>query len=192
MGFLRRLIYGGGVVYELGRAFIIAVIILILIHYFAFTVFVVSGPSMEPNFHDKQVVLINRFNLFTNNFDRGEPMVLKFPGDPEHKKYIKRLIGLPGDTVELKNGHFYINGQRLYESYIADEIYTEPANSQTIWKLSDGEYFLSGDNRPNSSDSRHWGVAKRSDMIGPVKMILFPFSHFQFVSTPPYDLGTAK
>lgn len=170
--------------FELSKWLIISVIVLFLIHYFAFTIFVVSGESMEPNFHNKEVVLINRFNLFTNRFSRGDPMVLKFPGDPEHKKYIKRLIGLPGETVEVKDNGIYINGQRLTESYIPNNVKTDPSTKQTIWHLGEGEYFLVGDNRPNSSDSRTWGVAQRKDMTGPVRMILLP--RFEFIVTPPY------
>jgi len=172
------------ILFEIGEWFIIALVAIFLVHYFAFTIFVVSGQSMEPNFHDKELVLINRFNLFTNNFARGEPMVIKFPGDPEHKKYIKRLIGLPGDTVEVKDNGIYINGTRLTESYIPPSFQTVPLNVQSVWHLDAGEYFLVGDNRGNSSDSRVWGVAQRKDMTGPVKMILFP--RFEFVPTPPY------
>lgn len=170
--------------FELGKWFLIVIIALFLIHYFVVTIFVVSGQSMEPNFHDKEVVLINRINLFTNRFARGEPMVIKFPGDPQHKKYIKRLIGLPGETVEIKNNGIYINGRKLIESYIPSNFITEPLTGQTVWHLGKGEYFLVGDNRQNSSDSRVWGVAERKNMTGPVKMILIP--RFEFVPVPPY------
>lgn len=139
---------------------------------------------MEPNFHDREVVIINRFNLFTGNFRRGNPMVLKFPGDPDRVKYIKRLIGLPGDYVEIKNNSIYINNKPLTESYIPPSFSTEATSAVSTWQLREGEYFLIGDNRGNSSDSRAWGVARKSDMTGPVKLILMP--RFEFVTTPPY------
>ena len=179
-----KLSRSASIFFELGKWFIIVVIILFLIHYFVVTIFVVSGESMEPNFHDKEVVLINRFNLFTDNFKRGDSMVLKFPGDPEHKKYIKRLVGLPGETVEIKNDGIYINGNRLTESYIPDNVTTQATSNKTKWTLGEDQYFLVGDNRENSSDSRSWGVAERKNLTGPVKLIIFP--RFEFVATPPY------
>lgn len=169
--------------FELMKWFILGIIILLIIHYFLITIFIVSGQSMEPNFHDKEVVLINRLNLYTNKFTRGEPMVLKFPGDPQHKKYIKRLLGMPGERVEVKDNGVFINGRRLVESYIPNS-FTTNSYGQTLWQLGSDEYFLVGDNRENSSDSRIWGVAKRHDMVGPVKLILIP--RFEFVAVPPY------
>ncbi|HPM27834.1 MAG TPA: signal peptidase I [bacterium] len=170
--------------FELLRWLILGGLALFLIHFFLFTVFIVSGESMEPNFHDREVVIINRFNLFTGNFKRGDPMVLKFPGDPDRVKYIKRLIGLPGDYVEIKNNSIYINNKPLTESYIPPSFSTEATSAVSAWQLREGEYFLIGDNRGNSSDSRAWGVARKSDMTGPVKLILMP--RFEFVTTPPY------
>jgi signal peptidase I len=178
--------YGRGtaIAFELGKIFAIIFIVILLIHYFVVTIFVVSGQSMEPNFHDREIVLINKINLFTNRFTRGSPMVLRFPGDPKHTKYIKRLIGMPGDSVEIKNNAIYINGKQLTESYIPSDYTTDPLTNQSKWTLGKGEYFLVGDNRNNSSDSRVWGVAQRSDMIGPVTMILIP--RVLFTPAPPY------
>lgn len=187
MGFWQKLFYGASVAYELGRAFILLVVALLIVHYFLATIFVISGPSMESNFHDKETVLVSRINLFTNKFTRGEPIVLKFPGDPKHKKYIKRLIGMPGDKVEIRDSQIWINGRQLIESYLDKGMPTTPAqNNQTIWTLGKNQYFLVGDNRLNSADSRDWGIAERADMLGPVKMILFPPKRFQFVPVPPY------
>lgn len=179
-----KLSRSASIFFELGKWFIITVLFLFLIHYFVVTIFVVSGDSMEPNFHDKEVVLINRFNLFTNNFKRGDSMVLKFPGDPEHTKYIKRLAGLPGETVEIKDNGVYINDKRLTESYIPSSVLTQATGDKTKWVLGEDQYFLIGDNRQNSSDSRIWGVAERKNLTGPVKLVLFP--RFEFIATPPY------
>ena len=187
MSFWQKLFYGAGVAFELGRFFVVVIVLLLVSHYFLYTIFVISGPSMESNFYDKEVVMVSRLNLFTNRFQRGEPMVLKFPGDPEHKKYIKRLIGLPGDAIEIIDGAVYVNGKKLPESYLDEGTVTMPAlNGEVSWRLKDNQYFLMGDNRENSSDSRDWGIAQRRDMIGPVKMIVFPFSRFEFVPVPPY------
>lgn len=168
---------------------------------------------MEPNFHTNQLVLVSRVGLFTGKYQRGDPMVLKFPGDPEHKKYIKRLVGMPGDIFEIKNNVVYINGQPIAEDYIrpvqemflpssydtieleneADylhrqgKVQTKPDVARTT--LNKDQYFLLGDNRENSNDSRRWYPASRYDLIGPVRFILFPFQDWGPVVNPYYLLG---
>lgn len=169
---------------ELGK-FVIGLLILgVLIHYFVLTFFMVSGQSMEPSFHDNEAVLASRVNLFTGKFKRGDAMILRFPGDPEHKKYIKRLIGVPGDTVAIGGGKVYVNGRRILEGYLRKGEITLPEIAPV--KLGLDDYFLIGDNRNNSFDSRHWGVAHKNDMIGPVVMALWPSKEFGFVITPDH------
>lgn len=203
-------IYAANVAYELGKWAFIIIIVGTLIHYFVATVFIISGPSMEPEFHDKQVVLVSRIGLFTGKYNRGDPMVLRFPGDPEHKKYIKRLIGLPGETITINNNEVFINGKRLYESYIRlpDEMWlpgfydteelrieAEKLHAQgkvmikpdLTTKIEKESYFFMGDNRENSNDSRAWYPAKKSDIIGPVRFILFPLKDWGPVVNPYYS-----
>lgn len=175
---------GAAIAFDLGKYFIIIAVAILLFHYFLFTIFIVSGQSMEPNFYDKEVVFVSRINLFTNHFTRGAPMVLRFPGDPQHSKYIKRLIALPGDTIEIKDNAIYVNANKLPESYIPADFTTKTPTAQSKWVLDKDEYFLVGDNRMNSSDSRVWGVAQKNDMIGPVAMILFP--RLEFTPAPEY------
>lgn len=200
-------------IYELGKWAFLILIVGTIIHYFLFTIFIIDGPSMEPNFHTNQLVLVSRIGLFSEKYKRGDPMVLKFPGDPEHKKYIKRLVGLPGDTFQIKNNTVYINDQPVAEEYIrpvgelflpstydtvelqfeAEELHkigrvqTKPDVSRIV--LSKNQYFLLGDNRENSNDSRRWYPASRSDLIGPVRFILIPFKDWGPVVNPYYLLS---
>lgn len=208
----QSLIYFSNVVYELGKWAFVILILGTLIHYFLATIFVISGPSMETSFHNGQIVGVSRIGLFTGAYKRGDAMVLKFPGDPDHKKYIKRLIGLPGETVEIKENRVYINGTLLPEPYIqyvgadiegswpvfydSDELEAEAfalhaqgkAQTQPDMQVTLGpdDYFLMGDNRENSNDSRKWFAANKKDLVGPVRFILFPFNAWGPVVNPYY------
>lgn len=202
-------IYAANVAYELGKWAFIVIIIGTLLHYFVATVFVISGPSMESEFHDSQVVLVSRIGLFTGKYRRGDPMVIRFPGDSENKKYIKRLIGLPEETIEIKDSEVFINNKKLIETYVkvVDPIYLPyyyetqelALEAERLHKLGkamtkpdmkvkipENSYFLMGDNRENSNDSRVWYSAKKSDMIGPVRFILYPFKDWGPVVNPYY------
>jgi len=201
----KSIIYFANIAYELGKWAFIIILLGTLSHFFLITLFVISGPSMEINFHNEQIVAVSRIGLFTGAYKRGDPMVLKFPGDPEHKKYIKRLIGLPGEHVTIKDNQVYINDQLLPEPYIQVvpeedqpyyyenqqwEVEAQKLHQQNKVlvkpdvdvQLSDDQYFLLGDNRENSNDSRVWYAAKRADMIGPVRFVLG-----QIVSNPTCD-----
>jgi signal peptidase I len=190
-----RTIYFLNISYELGKWALAIIILATACHYFLFTIFSISGPSMEPEFHDGQIVLVSRIGLFTGQYHRGDPMVLKFPGDPQHKKYIKRLVGLPGDTIQIADNRVYVDGKELVETYVrpvdaefapyyydveswqqeADALHEQGrvlVKPDLVKKLGADEYFLMGDNRENSNDSRKWYAASRSDLIGPVRFIL--------------------
>lgn len=202
-------IYSANVAYELGKWAFIIIILGTLVHYFIATIFVISGPSMEPEFHNKQVVLVSRIGLFTGKYKRGDPMVIRFPGDQEHKKYIKRLIGMPGETIQVKNNEVFINNRKLIESYIrpvgeeflpffydTEELAREAESLHAqgkvmtkpdlITKIPTDSYFLMGDNRENSNDSRAWYPAKKSDIIGPVRFIVWPLEDWGPVVNPYY------
>lgn len=165
--------YSTGCAYELTKWIVIVLAIGILIHFFVGTLFIVDGESMEPNFHSGQYILVNRWQYNFGKPLRGDTVVLRFPGDPENKKYIKRVIGLPGEKVEVLNGQVRINGEVLTESYIPSYVITGPDMSRQL--LSD-DYFLLGDNRDNSSDSRIWGVCPKRDLIGRAWLVIWPWA----------------
>ena len=163
--------YSAGCIYELTKWLIVGVITLFLVHFFIATLIIVDGLSMEPNFHTNEIIAVNRWQYLFGTPERGDASVIKFPGDPEHKKYIKRIIGIPGDTVAIANGAVYINGKKLSEPYLAAGTVTSP-NLNRVLKTN--EYFLMGDNRANSSDSRVWGVADKRFLIGKAWLAVWP------------------
>lgn len=167
----QKFFYNAGCFYELSKWIIVALALGILVHFFVGTIFIVDGQSMEPNFHSGQYIIVNRWQYNFGKPLRGDAVVLRFPGDPENKKYIKRIIGLPGEKVEILSGKVYINSQLLKESYIPGYIQTLPNLTR---ELQGDDYFLMGDNRPNSSDSRIWGICPKRDLIGKAWMILYP------------------
>jgi signal peptidase I len=207
------LIYFSNIAYELGKWAFVILLVGTILHYFVATIFVISGPSMETSFHNNQVVLVSRLGLFTGSYHRGDAMVIKFPGDPDHKKYIKRLIGLPGETLEIKDNRVYINGTLLQEPYIqyigaaiendwpvfyendedAQQALDLHAQGRALTKpdmkvtLGPDDYFFMGDNRENSNDSRKWYPAHKNDIVGPVRFILWPFKDWGPVVNPYYS-----
>ncbi len=178
-----KLLYGAGCAYELSKWIILVLAVGILIHFFVGTLFVVDGASMEPNYHSGQYIIVNRWQYNFRKPERGDAVVLRFPGDPDNKKYIKRIIGLPGEKIEILNGSLYIDGQILTESYIPDYVKTGP---DLVRHLKNDDYFLLGDNRDNSSDSRIWGVCPKRDLIGKAWIIIWPWNQKGLVPKVEY------
>ncbi len=168
--FMNRFLYGGGILFDLCKWVILAAVLFIVVHKFWFTIFVVDGLSMEPTIHDKELVMLKRFGS-TANAERGDVLAVRYPGDPDHKKYIKRVVGLPGDTVSIKNKKVYINNSPYDEKYIPFGVETEPDGE---WKLAVEEYFLMGDNRPGSNDSRYFGAVEKRFFLGKAITIIYP------------------
>src|SRR3990167_11464841 len=96
---IQKFFYGTGCAYELTKWIIVLLVIGTLVHFYVGTLFIVDGESMEPNFHSGQYIIVDRWQYNFGVPERGDVVVLRFPGDPEHKKYIKRVIGLPGEHV---------------------------------------------------------------------------------------------
>lgn len=172
---IQKFFYGSGCAFELTKWLIVGIVVLTLVHFYIATILVVEGVSMEPNFHSGEVIIANRFQYIFQQPKRGEAVVLRFPGDPEHTKYIKRIIGLPNEEVEISKGLVYINGVKLDEPYLPAGTMTLPNSSR---KLGPEDYFLMGDNRSESSDSRIWGICPKRDLIGKAAFIIWPISFF--------------
>lgn len=168
-------------IFEITKYAAITVIVIILVIVFLGVPLSVSGQSMEPNFHDKEIVLVQRLSYAGSKTPkRGDVVAAKFPADAQHTRLIKRVIGLPGDKVTVSGDHYYINGELLNERYdtvAGDPPYT-PIDTVT---LKAGEYFLSGDNRPGSSDSRLWGPVQRSDIEGKISFVIYPIKNLEYV-----------
>lgn len=180
--FFHKLLYGGGVFFDLTKWIIFIIVILVLVNSFWITVFIVDGESMEPNLHNREIVLLKK-NGMAGTFDpqRGDVVVTQYPGDPENKRYVKRTIGLPGETVKIADGKVYVNGQLLKERYLAYNLITEPSGT---WTMGPNEYFLCGDNRPNSNDSRYFGAVEKRFITGRALIIMFP--RMRFIASNEY------
>lgn len=142
---------------------------------------------MHPNFEDKEYVLTSLISIRFEEIRRGDVIVFQAPND-ENKDYIKRVIALSGETVSLRNGELYINSQRLDETpYLNPEVKTYPGaflkEGQEVLVPKD-EYFVVGDNRSNSSDSREWGFVRKSVIIGKSSFVYWPPSKAKLVKNP--------
>ena len=164
--------------WDVMKVAIIALVLAGLVRYFLVQPFFVEGASMEPNFENGEYLLIDELSYYFRPVERGEVVVFHYPLDTS-KYYIKRVIGLPEETVEIKNSQVtiyndeYPNGFTLNESYLPKSLITD---GQIKEKLRKDEYFVLGDNRSVSHDSRRWGVLPKNDVVGRVWIRAWPFS----------------
>ncbi len=172
---------------DIVETLLLAAAVFLVIYVFLFRPFQVNGDSMFPNFYDKEYILTNIITLDFQNPKRGEVVVFKAPPDPE-KDYIKRIIGAPNDKVSLKNGYVYLNGKKLDESrYLKPGVLTyggsflKEGAEITVPK---DEYFVLGDNRSFSSDSREWGFLPRKSIIGKSFFVYWPLNRMGPVKNP--------
>lgn len=174
--------------FDILESIVVALAIFVVVYLFAYQPHQVKGASMEPNFHDGEYILTNKFEYRFEAPKRGDVIVFKSPQNPDID-FIKRIIGLPGDHIRLENNRFYINGQILEETYLAPTLYTYYGSylreGQEII-VPEEDYFVSGDNRPRSSDSREWGPIHRSSIIGKSQLRYWPFDRFGLISKIDY------
>lgn len=173
-------------VWEIAKIIIIAAAIVIPIRYFLFQPFFVKGQSMDPNFDNGDYLIIDEITYRFRAPERGEVIVFKYPLDPSNR-FIKRIIGLPGETVEIKDGEVMIyNGdgsQELEEPYLSGGLITAGDLKIT---LKEGEYFVLGDNRPYSFDSRRFGPLSEEYITGRVIIRAWPISSISLFGAPAY------
>jgi len=154
--------------WEIFKVVVISLAIIIPVRYFLIKPFYVKGASMEPNFHDYEYLIIDEINYRFNEPQRGEVVVFRYPADPS-QFFIKRVIGLPGEGVRISDGKVYIINADNPEPKMLPEDYLAPATKTfglVDVVLGPDEYFLMGDNRTASLDSRAFGPVKRSSIIG--------------------------
>lgn len=177
------------------ETFIIAIGLFILIYNFLVQPNSVIGASMEPNFHENEYILTDKFSYRLGEPQRGDVVVFKYPKD-ESIDYIKRIIGLPGEEVLIKNNTITIfnaehpEGFSLDESYLPQSTSTSggpifPENQKTV--IPYDSYFVMGDNRSRSSDSRIWGTVPEKDLIGKVIFRYWPVTKVGIVSKAQYE-----
>ncbi len=158
---------------DLIETVVMAVLIFVLINGVSVRIRV-DGTSMEPNLHSGEYVVVNKLAYQLGQPHLGDVIVFHFPGDPQ-QEYIKRVIGVPGDRIQVMNGRVLVNGNPIPEPYVA----AEPAY-QGNWTVPPANLFVLGDNRNNSSDSHSWGTVPLNYVVG--KAV--------FIYWPPNDWGT--
>ncbi|MEI8143791.1 MAG: signal peptidase I [Candidatus Berkelbacteria bacterium] len=173
-GFIYKILFGGGVIFDLSKWIIFVGLLIVIVNTFSVSIFVVDGQSMEPNYHDKEIVLWNKAVYSKDDPQRLDVVVMQYPGNTKYR-YVKRVIGLPSETLSIQGGKVYIDGKVLSERYIPFGYETAPDKT---WKLHNDEFFLMGDNRPGSNDSRFFGPVDRRFIEGKSLAIIFPRFRF--------------
>ncbi len=141
--------------------------------------FKVEGPSMMPTLQNSEYILVDKAEYYLRAPQRGDVIVFVAPPNPS-TDYVKRVIGLPGDTVRVDaNGQVFVNDVRITEPYVND--LTNPYEPNT-WKLGPNQYFVLGDNRGDSSDSRAWGPVPRANIIGKAALVYWPFDDLHLLA----------
>lgn len=172
---------------------VIALSIFLVIYLFVSSPHQVNGQSMVPTFQSGEYVLSDKVSYKLGNPHRGDVIVFHAPEAANCPKgtgcdFIKRVIGLPGETVSVHDNHIYINGQQVVEPYIPKEFEILPglATKGHDITLGPDEFFVCGDNRPYSSDSRAWGPIKKTDIVGKAFFRYWPLSVAGKINRPSY------
>jgi signal peptidase I len=164
-------------------------ILLFLVFRFAVQNYRVDGRSMQPTLQDQQYILVNRAAYLFHPPERGDVIVFVYPLDPT-QDYVKRVIGIPGDHVQVEqDGTVIVNGVTLQEPYITPS--SDPY-IPTDLVLGPNQYFVLGDNRGDSSDSRVWGPVPRQNIIGKALLIYWPLGNFHFIPDESAIFSTVK
>lgn len=180
---------GVAVFFELIQVLAVSLAIIIPVRYFLIQPFYVKGASMEPNFFDHEYLIIDELSYRFHDPVRGDIVVFRYPKNPS-QFFIKRVIGLPGETVEIAHGEVKVyndahpNGVILDEMGYLDQELT--AANETVLLKAD-EYFLMGDNRSSSLDSRIFGPVNRSAVVGRVWLRGYPFDRWKWFVAPTYS-----
>lgn len=176
--------------FEIIKITVITLAIILPIRYYLMQPFFVKGASMEPNFDDGQYLIIDELSYRLREPARGEIVVFKYPVDPS-QYYIKRIIGLPGETVEVAEGRIKIINSEHPLGFVLDESKYLPAAISTYGEakqvLGQDEYFVLGDNRSASYDSRRWGSLPRKNITGKVWLRAWPLPTAKAFATPEYS-----
>jgi signal peptidase I len=164
---LARTFGGRSALRELLETVLLAVIVFFVLNLVTGR-FQVRGSSMTPTLHDGEYLIIGKVSYWFHPPERGDIIVFHPPTNPQ-EDYIKRVIGLPGETVEIRDGRVWVNGVSLEEPYIVN-----PVSYGGSWSLREDEYFVLGDNRGNSSDSHTWGVLPKRNIVGKAWLTYWP------------------
>lgn len=149
-------------------SYILIIIIVLLVKKFVVSPIRVNGSSMEDTLHNGDVMILNIIGCRFSDIERFDIVVV----DEKHEYLIKRVIGLPGEKIEYKDNKLYVNGKLVKDNH-SDKI-----TEDFYYNVPKDSYFVMGDNRTNSLDSRYFGAFKKKDVVGKTKLVIFPFSRF--------------
>lgn len=178
----------GTFIYSFIETVVIALVIAVVLYLFIMTPHEVLGNSMHPTYKNGEYLMANKLSYRFGEPQRGDVIIFQYS---ETQDFIKRIIGIPGDTIMIKDGNVFINGQQLDESdYLSESVYTRGGDylseGETI-SIGEGEYFVLGDNRPHSSDSRTFGPISESKIKGKAWIVYLPISEFRIVTHQEYQ-----
>lgn len=174
--------------WEIFKIFIIALAIIIPIRYFLAQPFFVNGASMEPNFENGEYLIVDEASYYLRTPERGEVVVFRYPLDTK-EFFIKRIIGLPNETLEIHGSKITIFNQANPQGFVLDEssyLKIVPSLGDEKIILQSDQYFVLGDNRAASYDSRRWGAVPRNDLIGRAWLRIWPFNRARAFEAPTY------
>lgn len=160
---------------------VIAIAVVFLLQTYVIQPVRVEGASMEPTLYNNERMLVSKFTYRFNEIERGDIVVTHFPNDKDN--YVKRIIGLEGDKIKSLNGQLYINDEQVDEPYIKDKMLVD--FKETI--IPEGRYFVMGDNRNNSRDSRSVGFLDKSMIMGKVQMVIWPIGEVKIIEHYNYN-----
>lgn len=179
--------------FELLKIVAISLAIIIPIRYYLIQPFYVKGASMEPNFHDHEYLIIDEITYRFSEPKRGDIVVFKYPQNPQ-EYFIKRVVGLPGEKIQVKDGNVLVYNDTYKDGAVLDETYLSEENAnrtysphEDIISLDDNEYYVMGDNRNSSKDSRNFGPVDRSFLVGRVLFRGWPLDKMGIFKTPSYQ-----
>lgn len=169
---------------------VVSLAIFAVVYVFLFQPHQVDGKSMEPNFHNAEYILTDKISYRLADPKRGDVVVFHSPQDNK-TDFIKRIMGVPGDIIMVKDGYFYLNGNRLEEEYINDPGKVAPGRFMRDGvdiEVPNGQYYVMGDNRLHSSDSREWGFVPRQNIVGRAFFRYWPMATFGTIPTAESEL----
>jgi len=175
---------------ELVKVAILAGVTIALVRYFLFKPFYVKGASMEPNFYDKEYLIIDELTYRLRAPERGEVIVFKYPED-QSEYFLKRIIGLPGERIKVSDNQITIYNQTNPEGVVLDEPYLPkdlPTAGDEITTVGSNQYFVLGDNRPNSFDSRRFGLVDKSLIVGRTILRGWPLDRVEIFHAPSLNI----
>lgn len=173
-------------IFDFVKTIAIILVLAFIIRFFLIQPYIVDGQSMEPTFHNNDYLITEKISYRLHTPQRGDVVIFHPPDNPE-VNYIKRIIGLPGDVVEIKDQAIFVNGNRLGEnSYLPTSDITNPLRQTSPITIGQKEYYVMGDNRDHSRDSRDLGPIPIKNIVSHVWIRLWPLNQIRFFEEPVY------